>query len=150
LRIAIKAFLLAVLIAAVVATFAAYIHALASSWIEEGTPPSISALDLRLLVAVFLSFIVFSFLSLALFCVPLTVVLSRFQLERPWTYPLLGCLVGFVVAVIFSTPIGEPYNSEIFRFQLVAGALPGSVAGFVWWRSYRKMRARADSTLGEA
>jgi hypothetical protein len=137
----IRAFVIAVLTAAAVGTVGALVLGVVQIWANEDPAPVFNASDLTLWLLLFIYLAVFAMLSLGIFGVALTAVLSRLRLERSWTYPLLGFAVGLAVALTFATPIGEPYHYEIFLFQLVAGALPGLAAGFVWWRLYRRSRA---------
>jgi len=111
------------------------------SWIygERAWVPSLG--DLSILGVATLYFAVFSTVSLAIFCVPLTAILSKYRIESTLTYPVAGFVVGMGVAALFFTPMYEPYTYEIFLFHLLCGAVPGAIAGAVWWRAYRSKRA---------
>jgi hypothetical protein len=137
LRTAIKGFLLAVLTAAVVGTAGLFALGFVQSWITGDPAPTFTSFDLPFVMLVFAYLAVFSAVSLGTFGVALTALLSRFELERVWTYPPLGFAVGFAVAVAFWTPVDETYGVDLFMFHLIAGAVPGGLAGVIWWRSYR-------------
>jgi hypothetical protein len=142
LSLAIRAFLLAVVTAALVGTLGMIALFVIPSWAEGGQAFSIT--DLKLLLLFFIYFAVFSVASLAIFGITLTAVLSKFQLERGWTYPMLGFVVGLAMALFFLIPGRGSYTSQMFLFQLLAGAVPGWAAGFVWWRAYRRTRAHDE------
>jgi hypothetical protein len=138
---AIKAFLLAVLTAAVVGTVDALAFGLVHIWANGGSRLTFTASDFSIWAQLFVYLAVFATFSMVFLVVPLTAVLSRFRIERAWTYPFLGLAVGLAVAHVFGTPTGESYSYEILLFLLVIGALPGCMAGAVWWKLFRRSKA---------
>ena len=85
---------------------------------------------------------VFSFLiaatviavAAALIGLPLTWLLARHGLERPFVYPAAGFLAGGAIAALL-VRFGGPYEAEITEFLPLAlfGGLPGCLCGQAWW-----------------
>ena len=132
--------MLAVLAAALVAILGFIGLNLFVAW-RGGMPAwTASPADVRILTLAFVYFAAFGLASLAVIGIPLTVALSKFRLEGPSSYPIAGFIAGMAVAVLFFTPIGEPYRFDVFLFQLFCGAVPGAFAGAVWWHMFRRQR----------
>ena len=67
--------------------------------------------------------------------VPLTLLLARYGLEQPWSYPLAGLFAG---AALVQLAVGTPFTP--------VGALPGALSGAIWWLAYRRHeRPRPDA-----
>jgi uncharacterized protein YacL len=137
LRLAIKGFVLATLSAVLAAEIGFILQGVVQSWAYRMPAWAPSFDDLPIMGAISLYFLLFSVVSLVVFCVPLTAILSKYRHESRIAYAVAGFVVGMAVATVIFTPMFEPYTYTIFSFHLLCGALPGAVAGLVWWHAYR-------------
>jgi hypothetical protein len=89
-------------------------------------------------------------LALGFVAAPLTIVLSRFKLERPWTYPLFGMLAGTVLSAaanwLTSHSGYSAGDSTAQIIEIVAGAFAGLAGGWVWWLMYRRLSSAHRET----
>ncbi len=84
----------------------------------------------------FFTFLVMSAIGMfAAFIVglPLTYLLGRLRLERPWIYPTLGAATGAMVAWLL---FGRGTNEALLLAGL--GSVPGGIAGLIWWTFHRR------------
>jgi hypothetical protein len=81
----------------------------------------------------------------ALIGLPLTWLLARHGLERPFVYPAAGFLAGAAIAALLAR-FGGPYEAEITEFLPLAllGGLPGCLCGQAWWWFNRRHAQRPE------
>jgi hypothetical protein len=142
LRRSIIAFGLSVLSAAIVGIVVDIILAT----LLDNAPISLTTFVNPYLNAGFIYLVMTSTAALAIFGIPLTMVLSRCGIERRWSYPAFGVAIGVVVTVLCSLPFFYPadYKSDTFGQLMLIGGSSGSAAGFVWWHLYRKRAFLAE------
>jgi len=136
---AVRAYLLAVLAAAVTAT----LSSLFLSWmvsVKAGLPWQFSGSDARIMLLMLAIFAVVSALVLLIAFIPATLIFANLQVERPWIYPALGFLVGLLAIIPFadSLPI---WLDPVDLAGLALFGIAGSVAGYIWWAMYRRLVA---------
>jgi hypothetical protein len=100
-------------------------------------------------VAAFILLVTTSAAALAIFGIPLTILLSRRGVERGWSYPALGLAIGLVVALVWSARFFSQVNlnsdtSALVGQLMLIGGSSGCAAGFVWWHVYRKRVSLAE------
>lgn len=95
------------------------------------------------LFAAFIAFLIAVFaigLAAGIIGLPLTLLLARNGMERPWSYPRAGFVAG--AALVTFTPVltGDMRGDSVLEFLPFAwvGALPGGVCGTIWWLAYRR------------
>jgi hypothetical protein len=131
-----NAYLLAVAGAAAFTALGVVLVAIGS----EGLSTDLAALPMIFLFA-FLVAVVIIGLSALLIGLPLTWLLARHRLERPWTYPFAGLAAGAgLVTLAPSLLSGDLRIKAFLEFLPYApvGALPGCLCGAIWWRIYRR------------
>jgi hypothetical protein len=91
--------------------------------------------DLRILFVFLFSVFAIASISMLLIALPVTLVLSKVKLERPWAYPTLGFLTGCAVSLLFAE---LPLNGSEWLEVAMVGGMAGAVAGQIWWTAYRR------------
>jgi hypothetical protein len=77
----------------------------------------------------------------AAFGLPLTAILKSSRLERPWTYPLAGLILGAALMLLIAIIAdGGPHNVKELLPFVPMGALPGAISGAIWWIFHRRHR----------
>jgi hypothetical protein len=78
---------------------------------------------------------------------PLTWFLYSRGLEKAWTYPLAGALIGTpLLPLLFlqSGDWGSKLPFGLIAFTAASGAIPGAVAGAIWWHFGRRPVLEGD------
>ena len=131
---AIRTFFIAALAAAIVSLV------LLVAFIPKNGP--FTLVDIRLLLLFLLSLFVIASVSMILVAVPLAMLLSRTNAERAWIYRVFGFLTGCAVALAYSE---LPLRGVDWALLALAGGLPGTLAGEIWWVNYRKSVSAGQS-----
>jgi hypothetical protein len=128
---AIRAFLLAAILAAIIASAGLAIYSTVSS------PNAVWTLsDAKTFALVLVYCLAISVIAIAFVAVPATALLSRFRLERSWVYPLLGLATAVLIASLLEDrPTDLLRSSELIA--TIALGFAGLVAGAVWWSLFR-------------
>ena len=127
--------------AAVVATFVMMLTAIV---FESDFKPQVNAFTFQVTLVAMLDSAIIAVAAMVLVCVPLTLMLSFWALERSWTYPSFGSITGIVAATIVLTPAWNnpsDLSLDLIIREVLFGGLAGLSAGLVWWFAYRKARA---------
>jgi hypothetical protein len=70
---------------------------------------------------------------------PLTRLLAGRRLERPFTYPLAGFLLGGAAAAAIVVALASlPVPLRDLPGAALYGALPGALSGAIWWFCHRR------------
>ena len=95
---------------------------------------------LSILVWAFLISAVVIMIVAALVGMPLTYLLARHRLERSWTYPVAGFVVGGSLFMGLEVLFGWRWN-PLDLWLVLVGGLPGAFCGAIWWFSFRSFKA---------
>jgi hypothetical protein len=70
---------------------------------------------------------------------PLTYFLAQHRLERSWTYPVAGFVIGGALFMGLEALFGWRWNL-LDLWLILVGALPGAFCGAIWWFSFRSLK----------